>query len=98
MVYLNKSIPYTNRDIGEKFAMIKEGIYVNSQKPWLQHYREEIPPQLEYDEKPLHNYLKKSATEYPNKIAIHFLGKEFTFQYIYDQPSDLQAIYRILGY
>ena len=83
--------------MGEKFAMIREGHLVNSQKPWLQHYREDIPPQLEYDEKPLHYYLKKSATEYPNKIAIHFLGKEFTFQYIYDAAQRLASYLQDIG-
>ena len=83
--------------MGEKFAMIREGHLVNSQKPWLQHYREDIPPQLEYEEKPLHYYLKKSAAEYPNKIAIHFLGKEFTFQYIYDAAQRLAGYLQDIG-
>ena len=75
----------------------KEGHLVNSQKPWLQYYREDIPPQLEYDEKPLHYYLKKSASQYPNKIAIHFLGKEFTFQYIYDAAERLACYLQDIG-
>ncbi|WP_071395971.1 AMP-binding protein [Bacillus tuaregi] len=68
-----------------------------SEKPWLQLYPEEIPPQLNYEYKPLHDYLKQSATQYPHKIAVHFLGKEFTFQYIYDAAWKLAGYLRDLG-
>lgn len=77
--------------------MIREGHFMSSQKPWLQHYPEEIPPQLQYGEKPLHDYLKKSASEFPNKIAIHFLGKEFTYQYLYDAAERLAGYLQDLG-
>ncbi|WP_428909323.1 AMP-binding protein [Niallia sp. Krafla_26] len=70
---------------------------MDSQKPWLQFYPEEIPSHLQYIEKPLHEYLIKSATEFPDKIAVHFLGKEFTFQYIYKKAELLAAYLQGIG-
>ncbi|WP_425481203.1 AMP-binding protein [Metabacillus lacus] len=40
---------------------------------------------MEIDQKPLQYYLKKSAEEYPDKIAIHFLGKKLSFKNLYNQ-------------
>ncbi|KAA9023187.1 AMP-binding protein [Niallia endozanthoxylica] len=68
-----------------------------SEKPWLQLYPEEIPPELNYDNKPLQDYLKRTAAEFPNKKAIHFLGKEFTFQYIYDAARRLAGYLQEIG-
>ncbi|WP_338451425.1 AMP-binding protein [Niallia oryzisoli] len=68
-----------------------------SEKPWLQLYPEEIPPQLNYDNKPLQDYLKSTAAEFPNKKAIHFLGKEFTFQYIYEAAVKLAGYLQEIG-
>lgn len=53
-------------------------------RPWLKHYPEEIPHHLEYEEKPLQAYLKEGAMEEPNKILLHFMGKEMTFKEVYD--------------
>ncbi len=68
-----------------------------SEKPWLQLYPEEIPSQLNYDNKPLQDYLKRTALEFPNKKAIYFLGKEFTFQYIYDAARKLAGYLQEIG-
>ncbi|WP_338470449.1 AMP-binding protein [Niallia sp. XMNu-256] len=65
---------------------------MESEKPWLQLYPEEIPPHLQYCEQPLHAFLKESASEFPNKVAVHFLGKEYTFQYLY-QAAERLAVY-----
>ncbi|MDF2904020.1 MAG: acyl-CoA synthetase, partial [Bacillus sp. (in: firmicutes)] len=67
------------------------------QKPWLKHYPDEIPAALTYDEKPLHFYLKKAATEFPNKIAIHFLGKEITYKKLYHETLKLASYFQKIG-
>ncbi|MCH1627325.1 AMP-binding protein [Ferdinandcohnia quinoae] len=58
-------------------------------RPWLEHYPEEVPHQIDYDNIPIQSYLKDVAKEYPHKVAIHFLGKEFTFSQIYEQSLKL---------
>ncbi|AGK55145.1 long-chain-fatty-acid--CoA ligase [Bacillus sp. 1NLA3E] len=67
------------------------------QKPWLKHYPDEIPAALTYDEKPLHFYLKQAATEFPNKIAIHFLGKEMTYKKLYHETLKLASYFQKIG-
>ncbi len=66
-------------------------------KPWLTSYPNEIPHTIEYDKKPLSEFLKDAAAEFPNKPAIHFLGKELTFQEVYVQACKLANYLKELG-
>ncbi|GGE42312.1 long-chain-fatty-acid--CoA ligase [Pullulanibacillus camelliae] len=52
-------------------------------KPWLSHYPKEISSELDYGKRPLFDYLKEAAEKHPNKVAIHFLGKELSYKQIY---------------
>src|SRR5690554_5827935 len=53
-------------------------------RPWLEQYPKEIPAHIDYDEKPLQAYLEEGAKEKPNKVLIHFMGKEMTYKEVYD--------------
>ena len=68
-----------------------------SNRPWLQHYPKEIPTTLTYDDKPVHAFLKESAEKSPNKVAIHFLGRELTFKEVYESALKFAAYLRKLG-
>lgn len=57
---------------------------MTAEKPWLKHYPKEIPATLTYREEPIQKYLEEAARDFPNKIAIHFMGKEITYQQVYD--------------
>ena len=70
---------------------------MSSSKPWLQHYPEEIPISLTYSNEPLQTYLVKTASEFPMKKAIHFLGKEFTFQYLFESAEKLAGYLQSIG-
>jgi len=50
------------------------------ERPWLQHYPDEISHTLKYDEIPLYDFLVQTAEKHPEKVALHFLGKEVTFK------------------
>lgn len=54
-------------------------------KPWLDHYPSAIPTTIDYQQQPLHSYLKNAAENYPDMKALHFLGKELTFQDLYEK-------------
>ncbi|RAK21311.1 long-chain acyl-CoA synthetase [Anoxybacillus vitaminiphilus] len=58
-------------------------------KPWLAHYPPQIPHTIDYPNKTLQQFLREAASQFPNKIAIHFLGKELTFQEVYKQALKL---------
>ncbi|HZG60762.1 MAG TPA: long-chain-fatty-acid--CoA ligase [Anoxybacillus sp.] len=58
-------------------------------KPWLVHYPPQIPHTIDYPHKTLQQFLQEAASQFPNKVAIHFLGKELTFQEVYKQALKL---------
>ncbi|TFB24975.1 long-chain-fatty-acid--CoA ligase [Filobacillus milosensis] len=70
---------------------------VELSKPWFKHYPEEVPKTIEYDNRPLHDVLEDTATNYPDKVAIHFLGKELTYQEVYDSAKKFASYLQDLG-
>ncbi|MDZ5470747.1 long-chain-fatty-acid--CoA ligase (plasmid) [Bacillus sp. 31A1R] len=66
-------------------------------KPWLKNYPDEIPATLSYTNEPVQKYLKNTAEEFPNKVAIHFMGKEYTYQEVYEQSYKLAGYLQDLG-
>jgi long-chain acyl-CoA synthetase len=54
-------------------------------KPWLQHYPQEIPHTISYEDKTIHQYLYETALKNPEKKALYFLGKHLTYKELYEQ-------------
>jgi long-chain acyl-CoA synthetase len=67
------------------------------EKPWLKHYPEEIPHTLTYSPEPVHQYLINAAKEFPDKNAVHFMGKETTYEQLYDKSLRLASYLQDLG-
>lgn len=70
---------------------------MSENKPWLKHYPEEIPAQLHYDTKPVQQYLVSAAEEFPDKVAIHFMGKEMKYRELYDAACKFAAYLQEIG-
>jgi len=70
---------------------------MESQKPWLQYYPNDIPHHINIDEKPLFYYLQQTAKEFPTKTAIHFLGKELSYTELYIQSLKLANYLQSIG-
>ncbi|PYZ97281.1 long-chain fatty acid--CoA ligase [Alteribacter lacisalsi] len=68
-----------------------------TQKPWFQHYPEEIPTSIDYEVRTLQSYLKESAETFPEKACLHFMGKEMTYAEVYDASLRLADRLRSLG-
>ncbi|WP_276540426.1 AMP-binding protein [Salipaludibacillus agaradhaerens] len=68
-----------------------------SEKPWLAQYPDVIPKNIHYDDKPLQDYLKEGAEEQPNKILVHFMGKEMTFYEVYEASLRFANVLHSLG-
>ncbi|WP_078545219.1 AMP-binding protein [Litchfieldia alkalitelluris] len=66
-------------------------------KPWLKNYPDEVPHSINYDKRPLSDFLKAAAMEFPRNKAIHFLGKELTFHELYVQSCKVGNYLRDLG-
>src|SRR5699024_10722110 len=50
------------------------------EKPWFKNYPDEIPRNLNYDEKPLYNFLFESVLKNQKKKAIYYKVKELTIE------------------
>ncbi len=49
------------------------------ERRWHKYYDRRVPPSLTYPEVPLHRFLDETAGRFPDRAAIHFLGKEITY-------------------
>ncbi|MTD29624.1 AMP-binding protein [Planomicrobium sp. YIM 101495] len=68
-----------------------------NEKPWLEQYPPEIPHSLNYGEKAIQEYLTDSYHEWPDKIAIHFMGKELTYKELYESAMKMGNYLQTLG-
>ncbi|MFJ7991050.1 long-chain-fatty-acid--CoA ligase [Peribacillus frigoritolerans] len=68
-----------------------------SNKPWQAIYPEQIPAVLSYEDKPLYSFLKESAQEFPDKVSIHFQGKELTFREVHESALKFAAYLKSIG-
>ncbi|KRF54452.1 long-chain fatty acid--CoA ligase [Bacillus sp. Soil745] len=68
-----------------------------SNKPWQAIYPEQIPAVLSYEDKPLYSFLKESAEEFPDKVSIHFQGKELTFREVHESALKFAAYLKSIG-
>lgn len=66
-------------------------------KPWLNLYPDTIPTTLEYKSKPVQSYLTEAAENDPEKIAVHFMGKEITFKEVYECALKMGNYLRDIG-
>lgn len=68
-----------------------------TEKPWLSQYPDAIPTSLDYEQKPVQSYLTEAAAKYPDKTAIHFMGKELTYQELYTSSLKMAHYLKGLG-
>ncbi|NHM30531.1 long-chain-fatty-acid--CoA ligase [Neobacillus terrae] len=66
-------------------------------RPWIKNYPNEIPSSLEYSSQPVQDYLKKAADEFPNKIAIHFMGKDLSYSKLYESANKFAGYLQEIG-
>jgi long-chain acyl-CoA synthetase len=74
---------------------VEEEIPMN--KAWLKNYPPEIPHSISYEGKTIHQFLEETAKEYPKKKALYFLGKELTFEQLYEESLKLANYFKQLG-
>jgi long-chain acyl-CoA synthetase len=66
-------------------------------RPWIKNYPDEIPSSLEYSSQPVQAYLKKAVEEFPNKIAIHFMGKDLSYTKLYESAKKFAGYLQEIG-
>ncbi|WP_411953608.1 long-chain-fatty-acid--CoA ligase [Alkalibacillus sp. S2W] len=70
---------------------------VELKKPWLKHYPEEVPTTIDYDKRTLQSFLVENAENFPDKVAIHFMGKDVTFSEVADSAKRFASYLQSLG-
>lgn len=68
-----------------------------NQRPWLQHYPTEIPKSIQYPKQNIAQLLKSTADEYPDKLALDFLGKITTYRQLYEKACKFAQVLKGLG-
>ncbi len=70
---------------------------MSEHRPWLANYPEDIPATLTYKSEPVQTYLTNAAKEFPNKSAIHFMGKEMSYETLHEHACKLASYLQKLG-
>ena len=68
-----------------------------TEKPWLAHYPPEVPHTLTYPNMPVQEYLTKAYRKFPKKIAIHFMGRELSYEELYQSSMKFANYLQKLG-
>lgn len=68
-----------------------------TEKIWLSKYPEEIPHSIELPEIPVQQLLTDAYKEFPDKVCIHFMGKELTYKEVYESALKFANYLRSLG-
>lgn len=68
-----------------------------TEKPWLRHYPEQIPHELQFEDQTLHSILQQSAQQFSEKTAIHFLGKKRSYREVYEDALKMADYLLSLG-
>jgi long-chain acyl-CoA synthetase len=58
-----------------------------AKRPWLEHYNLWVPPHMNYPRRPLHEILRITAAEVPDRPATAFLGQQLTFIQLKEQTD-----------
>lgn len=70
---------------------------IYSRRPWLNHYDYWVRPHMNYPRRPLHEILRVTAAEVPDKVATAFLGAQLTYGQIKEQAGRLATALVRLG-
>lgn len=66
-------------------------------KPWLHQYPPQIPKTLSYPDTPLTALLTDAVKQYPDREAIHFLGKKISYRKLLEETYRFSEALREVG-
>jgi long-chain acyl-CoA synthetase len=67
------------------------------EKPWLKHYEPQVPPTIEYPQRPLYTNLEESARKYPDATATIILNNKLTYRQLNELADRFAAALQQLG-
>jgi long-chain acyl-CoA synthetase len=66
-------------------------------KPWLKHYQPGVPEKVNYEDLCLPDFLDRTASRFPNKMALHFQGYQLSFSRLKDMVDRFAAVLHGFG-
>ena len=75
----------------------QEGVMGMTEKVWLEKYPPQIAHEVDIPEVPVYQLLTDAYEEVPDKVAIHFLGRELTYREMYESAIKFANYLRSLG-
>jgi len=63
------------------FEFEKNSPYVESNRPWLKYWPQNIPKSIKFEPIPVHSYLRLTAQKFPNNVAIYYTPEEKKYTY-----------------
>ncbi len=66
-------------------------------RPWLVHYPEGVPADVEIEDRPLTSLLDDAARDFPDHVATAFLGSTLTYRQLHEQIARVAGGLRALG-
>jgi long-chain acyl-CoA synthetase len=74
---------------------VTESVY--AARPWLNHYNYWVPAHMNYPRRPLHEILRITASEVPDRAATAYLGAQLTYSQIKNQADKFATALARLG-
>lgn len=68
-----------------------------SARPWLKRYDREVAKSIEFESVCLHEFLDRSAKEFPNKIALTFQGSRLNYRQLLEMVDRMATCLTDLG-
>ncbi len=67
------------------------------EKIWLKNYEPGVPQSIDYPQKSLYQLFQESAEKYKGSPAVHFMGKELSYQDLHSQVNSLASALTEMG-
>jgi long-chain acyl-CoA synthetase len=67
------------------------------QKPWFQHYDQNVPHDLHYPQAPISGLLEGAAKRFPDRMALEFLGFSMTYAQLWEAAQKFATALQQLG-
>ena len=77
--------------------MVANSVAFRAERPWLQHYDQEVPQNLAYPELSLDELVEQTVRQNPQQVALVFMGKRLTYAELWGYVGKLAAALREQG-
>ncbi|MEB3847083.1 MAG: long-chain fatty acid--CoA ligase [Desulfurococcales archaeon] len=77
--------------------MSEEAFKAYASRPWLKHYDEGVPADVEVPEKPLYTILEEAAASHPDRTALYFYGYKMTYRELLENAERFAGYLRSKG-